>query len=230
MQQLQPKMKELQEKYKNDREKLAQEQMALYKEYGVNPVGGCLPLIVQLPIFLALYQAIIHALASTPTHLLDVSGRLLVPGLDGVFPMNNSFLGMNLSQPPDLANIAAIVIIALVVVSTWLQFKMTMPKAQPSANGKPDQAAAMSQSMGMIMPIMYGFFSLQFSIGLSIYFLVSNVIGIAQSWWMQRQQLAAAAPAVITPAAPSKRKTETPPLSKASSAPAKNKTARAKTK
>ena len=60
MQQLQPELKKLQEKYKNDREKLAQEQMRLYREYGINPLGGCLPLVIQFPIFIALYQAIIH--------------------------------------------------------------------------------------------------------------------------------------------------------------------------
>ena len=58
MQELQPRMKEMQEKYKNDREKLAQEQMALYKEAGVNPLGGCLPTLVQMPIWFALYQSL----------------------------------------------------------------------------------------------------------------------------------------------------------------------------
>jgi membrane protein insertase Oxa1/YidC/SpoIIIJ len=69
----------------------------------------------------------------------------------------------------------------------------------------------MSQSMGTIMPIMYGFFSLQFSIGLSIYFLVSNLIGIAQSWLMQRAQANQAVPATITPPAPARRKADGTP-------------------
>ncbi len=216
MQQLQPKMREMQEKYKGDREKLAQEQMKLYREHGINPVGGCLPIFIQLPIFIALYQAIIFALASTPTHLLDLSGRLLVPGLDTVIPLNNSFLGMNLSQPPNTSNPIALVIIGLTVVTTWLQFKLTTPKPQPSADGKPDQAAAMSQSMGTIMPIMYGFFALSFSIGLSIYFIVSNLIGIAQAWLMKRSQLPtpALAPASSTPSTTTTNKPKTQTSSK----------------
>jgi len=188
MQELQPELKKLQEKHKNDREKLAQEQMRLYREYGINPLGGCLPLIIQFPIFIALYQAIIHALASTPLQLIDLSGRLLIPGLNSVIPLENIWLGMNLSLAPNLggvsfSNLATLIPVllpVLVVVTTWLQFKVTMPPPVPNDDGKPNQAAAMSQSMGTIMPLMYGFFALSFSVGLSIYFIASNVIGIVQ--------------------------------------------------
>ncbi len=184
MQVVQPELKKLQEKYKNDREKLAQEQMKLYREYGVNPLGGCLPLVIQFPILIALYQTIIHALAADPLHVIDLSGRLLIPGLSGVVPLNNEWLGVTLSQPPDIASgaIIAFALPLLVVVTTWLQFKVTMPAPQATANedGRPNQMAAMQQSMGTIMPLMYGFFALSFSVGLSIYFIVSNIIGIVQ--------------------------------------------------
>ena len=195
MQQLQPELKKMQEKYKNDREKLAQEQMALYRQYGINPLGGCLPLLIQLPIFLSLYQAINMALAATPTQMLDTAGRLLVPGLDNVIPLNNLWLGMDLTQPPNLNTIGTsitsfipIILIGLVVLTTWLQFRVTMPKPQPNADGKPDQAQQMSQSMGTIMPIMYGFFALSFSVGLAIYFIVSNTIGIVQGLIVARNR------------------------------------------
>src|SRR6185295_1366536 len=98
MQELQPELKKLQDKHKNDREKLAQEQMRLYKEKGINPLGGCLPLIIQLPIWIGLYQAINHALAATPLQLLDLSGRFMLPGLDKLVPLNNVWLGMDLTQ------------------------------------------------------------------------------------------------------------------------------------
>jgi YidC/Oxa1 family membrane protein insertase len=191
MQKLQPELKKLQEKYKGEREKMSQEQMRLYREYGVNPLGGCLPLLIQFPIFIALYQAIIHALAATPMQLLDLSGRLLIPGLDQYIPLKNTWLGMNLTQPPtivgaDLGSIIGIVLVGLVVVTTWLQFKVTMPASPPSDDGKPNQAQAMSQSMGTIMPLMYGFFALSFSVGISIYFIVSNVVGIVQYALMGR--------------------------------------------
>jgi YidC/Oxa1 family membrane protein insertase len=184
MQKLQPELKALQEKYKNDREKLAQEQMRMYREYGINPLGGCLPLLIQLPIFLALYQAIIHVLAAYPTQLIDLSGRLLIPGLERSIPLNNMWLGMNLTQPPNLGDgtgaIIGIGLVVLVVVTTYIQFKVTMPPPTPTDDGKPNQAQAMTQSMATIMPLMYGFFALSFSVGISIYFIVSNLAGIAQ--------------------------------------------------
>lgn len=183
MQQLQPEMKKIQEKYKDDREALAKAQMEMYREHGINPLGGCLPLIVQLPVLLGLYQAIIFGLAATPYQLLELSGRLLIPGLDGLVPLQNEFLGLNLTQPPSMINPVSYVLPVLVVVTTWFQFKLTMPAATPPSDddeGKPNQMAQMTQSMGTIMPIMYGFFALSFSIGLSIYFIVSNLIGIAQ--------------------------------------------------
>ena len=181
MQKLQPKLKELQDKHKNDREKLAQEQMALYREHGVNPFGGCLPLIIQLPILIALYQAIIFALAATPFQLVDLSGRFLIPSLDQFVPLNNMWLGMDLTKPPTANPTWALVLPALVLVTTWLQSKVTIPPpSTPSADGKPDQAQAMQQSMTTIMPLMFGFFSLSFSVGLSIYFITGNIIGIIQ--------------------------------------------------
>ncbi|MBE2272621.1 MAG: YidC/Oxa1 family membrane protein insertase [Anaerolinea sp.] len=184
MQQLQPELKALQEKYKNDREKLAQEQMALYRQYGINPLGGCLPLLIQMPIFFALYGAIQFALAASPTHLLDLSGRLLVPGLDGVIPLNATWLGMNLAQPPNIsASPIGFVLIGLIVVTTWLQMKLSMPpQPKPAPGEQPSAAQATSQSMTTVMPLMYVFFGLSFSIGVSIYIIATNVAMIAQGF------------------------------------------------
>ena len=180
MAELQPELKKMQEKYKNDREKLSQEQMKLYREYGVNPVGGCLPLIIQLPIWIGLYQAISHALAATPLQLLDLSGRFMLPGLDKLVPLNNVWLGMDLTQAPTANPTYALIFPALVLVTSYLQSKMMTPPSTPSEDGKPNQAAAMTQSMTTIMPLMMGMFSLSFSVGLSVYFIVSNIMGIVQ--------------------------------------------------
>jgi YidC/Oxa1 family membrane protein insertase len=179
-QNLQPELKKLQDKYKNDREKLNQETMKLYKEYGINPLGGCLPLLIQLPILIGLYQAIIHALAATPLQLMDLSGRFLIPGLDHLVPLKNMWLGMDLTQPPGANPVIAYALPVAVLVTSWLQSKMMTPSTPPSEDGKPNQAQAMTQSMSTVMPLMFGFFSLQFSVGLSIYFIVSNLVGIVQ--------------------------------------------------
>ena len=93
MQELQPKMKELQDKYKNDREKLAQEQMKLYKEHGVNPLGGCLPMLVQMPIWFALYQALLQL----STEGLLSEGFLWIPSLAG--PVSDYSQGLSWLYP-----------------------------------------------------------------------------------------------------------------------------------
>jgi YidC/Oxa1 family membrane protein insertase len=183
MQELQPKIKKLQEKYKNDREKLQQAQLELYREEGINPLGGCLPLLVQMPIILGLYGAIITALGATPYQVIDLSGRLLIPGLDSLVPLDKIWLGMDLTQPPTVN--AAITPLALslpviVMVTTWLQSKLTIPNTPQTPGDEPNPAASMTRSMTTIMPLMFGFFALSFSVGLSIYFIVSNVVGIVQ--------------------------------------------------
>ncbi len=171
-QEVQPKLQKLQEKYKGDREKLAQAQMDLYREHGINPAGGCLPLLIQFPILIGLYQAIIQVLGATPLQLLDLSGRILIPGLNSLIPLQNQFLWLNLAEPDPFY-----VLPILVLVTTWLQQRLLTP---PSSGTENNQAAAMTRSMTTVMPIMFFFFALSFASGLSIYFVVSNIIGIIQ--------------------------------------------------
>ncbi len=87
------KWQDLQKKYKDDKTKLNQEQMALYKEMGINPLGGCLPTVIQFPIIIGLYQSIIRALAVTPTQLFELSTHLypFIPAA-ALIPLNNQFL------------------------------------------------------------------------------------------------------------------------------------------
>lgn len=186
---LQPKLKKLQEKYKDDREKLAQAQMELYREHGVNPLGGCLPLLLQFPIFIALYNAIFLALSSTPQQLVDLSNRLLLPGLDGLIPLQNTWLGMSLVDPPAPPGNPAYALIMplLVMVTTYFQYKLSTATSAANKADKdedddaePNQAQAIQQSMGTVMPVMFGLISLSFSVGLSIYFITSNLVGILQ--------------------------------------------------
>jgi YidC/Oxa1 family membrane protein insertase len=175
MQELQPQLQELQKKYGKDREKLSQEQMKLYREAGVNPVGGCLPMLLQFPIWIGLYQSIIQALGYLPVQLLSLSQNIY-PFLDRLWsevPLNRFFLGMDLSQTPQILGGLTFALPILVAFTSWLQTKMTTP----STSGE-GQAASMNQSMTLMMPLMFGFFSLNFSTGLSFYFIVSNVIGI----------------------------------------------------
>ena len=177
MQELQPQLKEIQKKYAKDREKLAQEQMALYKTAGVSPMGGCLPMLVQFPIWIGLYQSIIQALGHQPLQLLALAGNIY-PFLQGIWsavPLNRFFLGMDLALTPQQLGGLTYALPILVAFTSWLQTKMTTP-AGGSADG--GQAASMNQSMTLMMPLMFGFFSLSFATGLSFYFIISNIIGI----------------------------------------------------
>ncbi len=205
MQELQPELQALQKKYANDREKLAQEQMALYKKHGINPMSGCLPLLLTMPIMFGLYQAIIASLAATPLQLLELSQRLykFLPGLAQLIPLNNKWLGINLAQPPGGAQPWYAYLLILLVVGTgyWQQKVMT---PQTASSGQADnQMAGMSQSMMYTMPIMFGFFALSFASGLSIYFVISNLIGVLQYWGLGRVGMlggsAAPAPAAKAP-------------------------------
>ena len=134
MQELQPELKKLQEKHKNDREKLAQEQMRLYREKGINPIGGCLPLIIQLPIWIGLYQAINHALAATPLQLLDLSGRFTF--------FNDAIVRMSGFDRNELVTIPSLPFIAMGAMITymrlWGRLGWWIDDVLPAPENKPD--------------------------------------------------------------------------------------------
>ena len=171
---------DVQKKHKGDREKLSQEQMRMYREFGVNPAGGCLPTLVQFPVLIGLYQSILRVLAVSPLDLVDLASRVYLPGLAALIPLNDSFLWLNLGKPDPIY-----VLPVLVVATTWAQQKLLSPP-------NPDpQSAGMSQTMQYMMPLMFGFFALSFSSALSIYFIVSNVVGVFQyaainRWFRER--------------------------------------------
>jgi YidC/Oxa1 family membrane protein insertase len=169
----------IQKKYAKDREKLAQEQMRVYKEKGINPFASCLPTLIQFPIIIGLYQAIIHALASTPLSLLQLA-RIVYPTLSvaALIPLNSRFLWMDLGQPESIPifgfNFPTLAII--VAFTTYIQSKLTMP----ASTNPGDQSAAMGKTMSIYMPLLLGYFALTFASGLSVYFITSNLLGIAQ--------------------------------------------------
>ena len=185
MQELQgsKKWQDMQKKYKDNKEKLAQEQMSIYKEMGINPLGSCLPLIIQFPIMIGLYQAITLAMASAPIQLLNLSRMLysFIPGSQ-LIPLNAKFLWMNLGLPETntpLLNILGFglpIMTILVVLTTYVQSKVMAPP--PTNPG--DQAAQMSRTMNLTMPLLMGFIAYSLASGLALYFIVSNLLGIAQ--------------------------------------------------
>lgn len=168
MQSLQPKMQEIQKKYARNQQKMQEEMMRLYKEAGINPLGCMWPMLIQLPIWIALYQSIMQALAATPENLLALSQHLYQWDMvDRAIPLNEDFLGLRLSQPDP-----TLILAILVGVTMWVQQKMvTAPTTDP-------RQQQMSSMTTMMMPMMFAFFTLSFPSGLALYWVVSNIIGI----------------------------------------------------
>jgi YidC/Oxa1 family membrane protein insertase len=170
----------IQKKYAKDREKLAQEQMRVYRERKISPFSSCLPTLIQFPIIIALYQSITRSLGSTPLDLLKLSRSIIFPFLNvpDLIPLNSKFLWMDLGRPESIAifGFAFPTLALIVAITTYIQAKLTMP-ASASPN---DQSAAMGKMMSLYMPLLLGYFALNFASGLSIYFITSNLLGIAQ--------------------------------------------------
>lgn len=170
---------EIQKKYKDDKEKLAQEQMRLYREMGINPFASCLPTFIQLPILFALYQSVVRALAASPAQLLILQHAVYpILGLPDIIPINSKFLWMNLAQPERLYvfGVGIPVLAILTALTTYLQTKLTTP---PPANPN-DQSAMMNKTMALYMPFFMGWITYTLASGLAVYIIVSNLLGIAQ--------------------------------------------------
>jgi len=181
MQKIQPELKELQKKYKDDKQKLQQETMEFYKKNNVNPLAGCLPLIFQMPVFFALFQAL-----RTPSEIVtNVLGSFYIngitngiktglmgflPALDSKFLAtgatnpNYNFLWMNLN-----ARDPYYILVILMVATMFLSMKMTTTDARQS-------------KIMYIMPLAFGFISYQFPSGILIYWVTTNIWSIGQQW------------------------------------------------
>jgi YidC/Oxa1 family membrane protein insertase len=167
MKKIQPLMKEIREKYKDDKKKMNQEVMALYKTYKINPLGGCLPMVVQLPVFFALYRMLYQAIELRHAPFFLWINDLSAP--DRLFRFGFSIPFM---EPP-----YGIPVLTLVMgASMLLQQKMSPPM------GDPTQAKMM-----MLMPIVFTVIFINFSSGLVLYWLVNNILSIAQQYYIQRK-------------------------------------------
>jgi len=174
MQLIQPKMAELQKKYGKDKEKLAREQMRLYKESGMSPAGCLVPMLIQMPVWIALYYSIRNLLPLAPEGLLALSRNLY--SWDVVFsmvPLGDKFLWLNLAVPDKF-----IILPILVGGTMWVQQKMTM---MPTTDPKQQ---AQSRMMLWLMPLLFGFITLQFPSGLALYWVTSSVIRIGIQYFV----------------------------------------------
>lgn len=193
MQELGPKLKALQKEFANDRQELAKRTMALYREHKVNPVTGCLPLLIQLPFLFAMYRVFIGGLqVDATTHILSVAKQADLYGplraVADVTPIGTIFLGfLNITAAKN------IFLAVLVGATQYVQAKMLTPKTNaPKTEGAKDEqmATAVSRQMTIIMPIFIAYISYVVPAGLGLYFLTSNIFSIVQQWLLLRKSKA----------------------------------------
>ncbi|MCX7715476.1 MAG: YidC/Oxa1 family membrane protein insertase [Clostridia bacterium] len=241
-QKLQPALAELQKKYANDKEKLQLEMMKLYKENDVSMSGGCLPMLVQMPILIGLYQVIQKPLSfligvnfnseAAINKVIDIQQRMIeqfpnvigrlssatmeqlantsqiqlstwsekLNGASDAWVINFNFFGMNLSNVPtmaisnlltgkfdDLGTLLLLLIPIVAIATTWVSMKLSQAQTKPANEKDEDNPAVqMTKSMSMMMPAMTGFFTLTFPSGIGLYWIIANVVQIAQQYFLNK--------------------------------------------
>jgi YidC/Oxa1 family membrane protein insertase len=167
MRRLQPLMQEIREKYKDDKARINQETMALYRTYKINPMGGCLPMLIQMPVFFALYRMLYQAIELRHAPFFGWMNDLSAPDRLFHFAFKIPFMNEPYGIP----------VLTIIMGGTMLLQQKLSP--QP---GDPTQAKMM-----MLMPIVFTFIFINFPSGLVLYWLVSNLVSIAQQYYTQKK-------------------------------------------
>ncbi len=202
---LKPHLDALTTRHKGDKPALQKAQMDLYKQHGVNPAAGCLPLIVQMPVLIALYNVFYQVLQNGNMEKLvsDINTVVYLPALR-IQSFDLSFFGVSLGLKPSLWQTHGWWLLSIPIITAALQFwqsKLMMPSVKPSVvssqssdkknlkaedgklkteEPKTDTAAEMQKQMMLITPIMFGMFAFQFPLGLSLYWNIFGLFGIMQ--------------------------------------------------
>jgi YidC/Oxa1 family membrane protein insertase len=212
MQEIQPHVNKLKEKHKNDAKRLQQETMQLYKDHGVNPLAGCIPLVIQLPIIWGLYSVLNETVRQTSYEAINK--MLYTDDLKLKALWDTHFFGVPLGQDPSklFATFGPVMFLVPVITGAlqFYQSKQMMPAkpATPSVN-KPkenDFASALQSQQLYVFPIMIGFFSYTLPFGLSLYWNTFTIFGIIQQYIMQRQAKVAQAQTLPSPTKPTVKK------------------------
>jgi YidC/Oxa1 family membrane protein insertase len=192
MQKVQPEIKRLQQKYKNDKQKQNEEILKFYQENKINPLAGCLPLVMQFPIFISLFHVLRSVQGNVPKTgqfnrlYVDICGKAAVAsGKCQKHPKGLRFLGMDLSK--SLWNVRSgsivsalpyVISILLIIATGWYQARQTMARTQNNANASP--VNSQMQFMTKVFPVVFGVLSLRFASGLVVYWVTSNIWRIGQ--------------------------------------------------
>jgi YidC/Oxa1 family membrane protein insertase len=199
MQAMTPHLNKLKEKHKGDAKRLQAEQMALYKEHGVNPASGCLPILIQFPILIALYQVLLGSVCLTlknarslclPT-VNAINDRLYFDSLKLHHLWDTTFFGLSLGHTPkDLMAHVGIGIVLVAVLTAVLQLIQSRMMMAPASNlpkpetkkGEPDFATTFQTQSMYFLPLMIGYFSFTLPFGLSLYWNTLTIFGIIQQY------------------------------------------------
>jgi len=193
MQKIQPLMKAVQEKYKNDKERLNKELMALYKEHKVNPMSGCLPLLIQMPILILLFQTLRVFKYHIPnTEIID-GGFLWIANQVEIIKDGLPVMVGGLAAPEQLIGLGdgifglshIGILPFLVGGSMYIQQKMTSPGGTPGKDGGSSQQT--QKMMTIMMPLMIGFMSFSLPSGLTLYWFTSTLLGIGQQYLINKK-------------------------------------------
>lgn len=196
MAELKPHLDRIKTDHGHDKARHQQEVSKLYKEHGVNPLAGCLPLLLQIPVFIALYQVLLRIVSfGNSDFLSSINSQTYSPFLHLEKIPSTTFLGFGLATKPSQWGEAGFLILAIPLVTGLLQYiqsKMLTPQTQSSkmpVSAKPDKKEGLEDSMAqvqsqmtLIMPAMIAFFSYGFPVGLSLYWNTFTIIGIIQQY------------------------------------------------
>lgn len=204
MQQLKPHLDVISAKHKDDKKALQQAQMDLYKQHNINPAAGCLPLLIQMPVLIALYNVFYQVLQNNNISkvILDINQVVYITSLK-IATLDLSFFGSSLEVKPSEWQSRGYWLLAIPVLTAalqWWQSKLMLPSAVPATtqaikktekNGEKapeDTAAEMQKQMAMITPIMFGMFAYQFPLGLALYWNVFGLFGIMQQLKINKEK------------------------------------------
>ena len=215
---LQPEMKAIQQKYKDDRQKQSEEMMKLYKKHGTNPLASCFPLLAQAPIFFALFT-VLHGIAQ------DVPrGALTQADVDSA--ANASFFGapiaatflmgakdiQNLGGTPGTVKIVTLLMILLMSASTFTTQRQLMVKGMPKNNGQPNMMLQQQKILLYLFPIIFAVTGINFPVGVLLYWLTTNLWTMGQQFYVIKRNPTPGSPAYFELEAKRAKKAGTQPV------------------
>ena len=199
MQLLQPKVRELQKKYGHDRQRLAEETMKIYKDAGTNPFASCLPILLQMPIFFALFRLLDQAAKKNKAHGFLDEERARQFGQSDVFgkiPLADSFWGSRTwgDDPHGLVMVVALCLVLAMTATTFFTQRQLMAKNMP-ADAMTGPYAQQQKMLLYILPVAFGLGGVAFPIGVLLYWTTSNLWTMGQQFYVIRNNPAPGTPA-----------------------------------